>query len=183
MEAGIKDREGVDDSDFAVENAVKKKLPVEVYFLRYAFPCAFVIKEKNEISQQEYDDLERAAVEGFTVAKPILERIFHRAFYHISNLSKNMEKDKWDYEVIEEYFTNYHNHIIEMGEGAYATAPEKMKELSKVKQGRIIGRRNDILKITFNGSGEIRAVLNHFVPDAKIGEKVRVHYGYAVEVV
>jgi len=58
---------------------------------------------------------------------------------------------------------------------------EKMKELSKVKTGTIIGKRDDVLKVTFNGNGEIRAILNHFVPEAKIGDKVRVHYGYAVE--
>ena len=31
--------------------------------------------------------------------------------------------------------------------------------------------------------GKTRAVLNHFIPEAKIKDKVRIHYGYAVEIV
>lgn len=159
----------------------KRRLPVEVYFLKYAFPCTYVKLARGDISEQEYAELEKAAIEGFILARPVLERIYKNAFHYIGELAKEMGKDKWDYDVIQEYFISRHNQIIDRGEGIYEHAPEKLRDLSRVKSGVIEEVKDDVLTVSFGDKK--RKVLNHLAREAKAGDKVRVHYGYAVEIV
>lgn len=154
---------------------------VEKYFLRYAFPCAFVIRARNEIDDAAYSELEDAAVKGKLIEKDKLEKIFNRAFAELSRIAKERGKNKWDPSVIRHYFLNEHNKIIDRREGSYKNFPPTLCELSKVLVGEIIEKNNDILSVKIKD--KIRRVLNHFVPEAKEGDKVTVHYGYAVEVV
>ncbi|MFH1642464.1 MAG: hypothetical protein ABIC04_06215 [Nanoarchaeota archaeon] len=154
-------------------------MKIENYFLRYAFPCAYIIMQKGEIDKSELAELEKIAVNNSDISRNRLEKIFHRAFDHIKELAKIMDKDAWDQEVIKQYFRSYHNKIIEQGKGAYATAPQILKELSKVNKATIISQKDDILKVEFENKK--RYVLNHFVPTAKVNDEVYIHYGYAVE--
>ncbi|MBL7054603.1 hypothetical protein ISS05_02510 [Candidatus Woesearchaeota archaeon] len=154
---------------------------VENYFLRYAFPCAFILKQRGEINQKKYDWLFDIAVNNKYIKKEELEKIFFRAFNYIDELAKEKNKGRWDFEIIKEYFLKRHNEIIEQGRDMYKDAPETLKELSKVIEAEITDKKEDILEIRFNNKK--RFVSNIFVPEAKIKDKVRVHYGFAVEII
>ncbi len=154
-------------------------MKVENYFLRYAFPCAFVIKQRGEINQQEYDRLFDIAVNNKEIKKEELEKVFFKAFNYINELAKEKNIDKWDFEVIKEYFLKRHNELIDQGRDMYKDAPKTLKELSKVEEAEIINKKDNILEVKFNDKK--RFVSNVFVPEAEVGNKVRIHYGFAVE--
>ena len=152
---------------------------VENYFLRYAFPCAFIIKQRGEISQEEYDKLLDTAINNKSVEREELEKIFFRAFKYINELAKEKNRAKWDFSIIKEYFLKRHNELIEQGRDMYKNAPKTLRDLSKVNEAEIINKKSNILEVKFNNKK--RFVSNVFVPEAKIGDKVRIHYGFAVE--
>jgi hypothetical protein len=156
-------------------------MKIENFFLRYAYPCAYIIMQRGEISPKELRELEKTAIGNGEISRDRLENVFHRAFVFIDKLAQMRGKDRWDAEVIKEYFLSYHNEVIDKGEGIYGSAPEMLKELSRVAEGLIKDKKGDVLVIDYGRKR--RDVLNHFVPQAKVGDKVRIHYGYAVEVV
>lgn len=88
----------------------------EVYFLRYAFPCSHVLLNiRREINEKEYRKMERAALEGRALDKGFLEKVFFRAFERMQKIAEELKKDKWDIDVIREYFCKRHNAIKLIG--------------------------------------------------------------------
>jgi hydrogenase maturation factor len=158
----------------------EKLMPIENFFLRYAYPCAYIIMQRGELTIKQLQELEDIAIKNKPITKEKLEKIFHRAFFYINKLAKKRNKTRWDPEIIKEYFYSYHNEVIEKGEGSYATATEMLKELSKVDKAIIKEKKDDILTVEFNN--KVRNVLDHFIPEAKVGDKVTIHYGYAIEI-
>ena len=153
---------------------------VENFFLRYAYPCAYIIVQRGEITTKELNDLKRIAIDNNEISRKQLEKIFHRAFEFIDGLAKKRGKDRWDMDIIKEYFYSYHNEVIDKGIGIYGSAPKMLKELSKVEKAIIKNKKDDVLMVEYNGKR--RDVLNCFVPEAKIGDIVTIHYGYAIEI-
>ncbi|NQV08489.1 hypothetical protein HQ529_01405 [Candidatus Woesearchaeota archaeon] len=154
-------------------------MKVENYFLRYAFPCAFIINEMNEVDKETVEMLEKAAIEQKVLDRELLEKIFFRAFEKIQVLADEMGKDKWDYDVMKTYFRERHNQDIDNGVGYYKTAPKAIKELSKVFEAEIVDKRDGFFIVQYNG--KTRTVSDLFVSNAKKGDKVTIHYGFAVE--
>src|SRR3989338_6946073 len=107
-------------------------MSIENFFLRYAYPCAYIIMQRGEITEEKLKELEKAAINNENISREELERIFHRAFAFIDNLAKEKGMERWDERVIFEYFYSYHNKMIDKGEGLYASAPGSLKELSRV---------------------------------------------------
>jgi len=157
------------------------KMKVENFFLRYAYPCAYIALQRGEITNEELQELEEAAVENKDISREKLEKVFHKAFESIRELAKERNKDIWDEAIIREFFYSYHNKVIEKGEGTYATAPETLKELSKVTDAKVVKKNDDNLLVEYDK--KIRCVMNSFVAEAKEGDIVRIHYGYAVEII
>ena len=156
---------------------------IENFFLRYAYPCAYIIMQRKEISPEELEDI---AINNREISKERLEKVFHRAFDFIDQLAEKKNKERWDHEIIKEYFYTYHNEVIDKGEGIYATAPKMLKELSRVEKAKVIDKKDDVLSVEYRdkkGKLKSRSVLNHFVPEVKINNIVTIHYGYAVEIV
>jgi len=59
-----------------------------------------------------------------------------------------------------------------------------LKDLSRVHVATVIEKRKDVLTVEYTAKGgeaRKRNVFDRFVPDIKEGEKVRIHFGYAVE--
>lgn len=157
---------------------------IENYFLRYAYPCAYIIMQRGEITSSELEELENIAINNKEISKNKLEKVFHRAFEFIDKLAEKRGKDRWDTEIIEEYFHSYHNKVIDKGEGVYAQAPKILKELSRVEKAIVIDIKDDILIVEYkdkDNKQKRRNVFNHFLPKAKVNDKVTIHYGYAVE--
>lgn len=161
-------------------------MDVEHFFLRYAYPCAYIILERGEITQEELDELETIAIEFKEISRERLEQVFHRAFDFIDQLAEKNCSFRWAEDVIREYFYSYHNKVIDNGEGIYATAPPMLKELSRVEKAKVLDKKDDVLVVEYvdcEGNKKKRNVLDHFVKGVKIGDTVMIHYGYAVEVI
>ena len=156
-----------------------KKLTPEIYFFKYAFPCAYVILLKGELTQEEYKNLEKEFLNGSSPSKEILEKSFPNAFARIKRLAERMNKEMWDFEVIQEYWKKEHNRLINEGEGMYENAPESFKDLCRINNAEIIEIKVDKLVVKYNEKK--RTVFNILVPDAKIGDRVKIHYAYAIE--
>lgn len=158
-------------------------MKIETYFLRYAFPCAGIILQRKEISLEKFDELKKIAANDEPVSRKDLEKIFFRAFREIELLAKEKNKHKWDFEIIQDYFHNKHNKIINEGKSVYKYWPEAMRELSKVFKAKVVGKKDNVLIVEYDNGKEMktRNVVNDFVPDAEIGDFVMIHYGYAAE--
>ena len=152
----------------------------EVLFLKYAFPCAFVIKQRGEIDNKRFKTLEDAAINNTVLSRNLLEKIFFRAFERIDNVAREMKRSRWDAEVIHEYFIRKHNEIIDKGMYSYATAPESLKDLCKVHVATVKRISGKYLVVGY-GDERTRPVMSDHVRGIKEGEKVTIHYGYAVE--
>ena len=154
-------------------------MEVESFFLKYAFPCSFILQQRGEISEEQFEELESAAAGNRPLPRELLEKIYHRAFERISKLALEMGRGKWDISVIKEYFIVRHNTLIEQGMYSYAEAPEKLKELCKVLEARVVRLDRNVAVVEY--SGKKRPVMTELVPELKEGDYVRIHYGYAVE--
>ena len=152
----------------------------EVLFLKYAFPCAFVIKQRGEIDNKTFKTLEDAAINNTVLSHSLLEKIFFRAFERIGNVAKEMKRHRWDAEVIREYFVRRHNEIIDKGMYSYAKAPESLKDLCRVHVATVKSVSGNYLVVGY-GDERTRPVMSDLVRGIKEGEKVTIHYGYAVE--
>lgn len=152
---------------------------VERYFFKYAFPCSQVLLQLKKISQEEYTDLRKKFLKKEFPSRETLERVFSAAFTRIKKLAEKMQKDYWNPAVIKEYWENYHNQIITEGDGMYGKAPESFKDLCRINIAKVIERKGNMLIVNIDGNRRI--VFDVLVPDISIGDKVKVHYGYAVE--
>ena len=151
----------------------------EEYFFRYAFPCSQVLLQLKRISEEDYDFLEETFLVREVPPRSDLERIFPVAFERIKRLAEKMGKDYWDFDVISEYWLRDHNEVIARGEGVYATAPESFKRMRRINVASVVKRKGDNLIVEYEG-GE-RVVNDFLVPGVNVRDKVRIHYGYAVE--
>ena len=158
-------------------------MDAEAYFLRYAMPCAFIIRDLNEISDEELGQLEKAAEEGRSLPRERLEKVFYRAFEKISRFAEGLKKDKWDFEVIEKYFKEHHNKEIDRKEGYYATCGDMNRNLSKVRVAKILKKSGDKYDVEYENEGrvETRTVFSKLVPDLNVGDKAYIHFFFAVE--
>lgn len=160
-------------------------MEVEVYFLRYAFPCANVLLDSGKINQDTFDRLKDAAIKGVVLARRELEEIFNAAFRRIGQVSKEMKKDIWALDVLKSYWREKHNLSIDSGDGLYSELPKSFCDLCRVYEGEVVGERKfegkRMLQVRF-GKEEM-FVFDCLVPNVKVGDKVRIHYAYAVEII
>jgi hypothetical protein len=144
----------------------------EVYFLRYSFPCARVLVDvRKTITEKDWEKLKQAVETDTPVDRAYLEKIFPLAIQRI----KKINPDPWSVETIREYFWNRHEEEISND------LPPMIKRLCVVKKAKLVKQIKDVFKADL-GSDDIRYV-QALYPDAKVGDTVMVHYGYAVELV
>lgn len=149
----------------------------EAYFLRYAMPCAFIIRDLGEISDSELDELEEAAVSGKKLHRERLEKVFYRGFEKLKRFAGL--GDPWDIEIIRKYFHEQHNREIEKREGYYADCGEMQRELSKVRKAVIKEVRGMFYIVEFGQ--QKRNVFSKLVPGLGLGDGVIIHFFFAVE--
>ncbi len=151
----------------------------ELYFFKYAFPCAHLKLERGDIGQEEYNELKNQFLSNNPPNKEILEKIFAPGFVFIKKLASQMNKDHWDIEVLKEYWENYHNKIIENEEGDYKNFSESLKDLCRIHLAEVIDKKGDNLVVRYKD--KVRVVFNSLTPHAKPGDRVKIHYSYAIE--
>lgn len=157
------------------------KESVEEYFFKYAFPCMMVIVKRGGMAPEKFREILNNYKKGFVPDKKELEGIFEAAFRRLDILGREMNKNKWDIDVIEKYWKEQeHNRFIEEKEGGYSETSEDFNELCKIHKAEITDILGDMYRVRYDG-GKTRNVFNMFVPEAKIGDKVTIHFFYAVE--
>lgn len=169
--------------------AFSEKMKPEILFLKYAFPCSTVLKQRNEITQDMLDKLEDAAINNKVISREILEKIYFRAISRMKVLAKERNKDYFSEELIREYFTKRHNEILDghvtgknndMGIDVDKNTPNALRHLCKVFKARIIEKKENYYIVEYDNK-KIRPVLNSLLPNAKVNDTIMIHYGYAVE--
>ncbi len=182
-----------------MKGAWPKSMPVEAYFLKYAFPCAFITLQRGRITKAEFEMLEDAAVNGEAVARSDLDRIFAPAMRRLHKLAEETGFEMWSRELVEEYYFKNHNQIIDEGEGDYGKAPEVLCELCKIFPAVVVqsgvqkelhtseelrtfeAETNNVGVVVELPGGKLRAVNTALTGALKKGDRVMVHYGYACE--
>jgi hypothetical protein len=158
----------------------KEILSPERYFLLYAYPCSFVLVDLGKISEEKRKELERKLLNNEPINKKELEKIFTAAFQRLKVIAEEMKKDYWDLEVIKEYFFGEkHNDFINKQDGMYAELGPTIRELCKIHKAEVIEKRENILTVKYNGIA--RNVFATLTPQVKVGDKVTVHWAFAIE--
>ena len=152
----------------------------EKEFFKYAFPCSQTLMQLGRISKEDYEKLRKKFFNGKTPDREFLEKSFVAAFKRIKRLAKEMNKDYWDIDVIVEYWLNNHNKMINSGDGLYSKTPESFNRLCRVNDALVVEKKEDQLIVEY-GEKCVRVVSGFLVPNAKVGEKYRIHYGFAIE--
>ena len=144
-------------------------------FLKYAIPCGKVLVKRGVMSKEKLEELEKKVVKNEKLTQEDV-KFFSTALSLCEILAKKMGKKAIDKEVIKKYFLEKHNGIVE----EYCKIKRDVnKEECKVKVGKIINK--------FNGRGIVEAkgkkyeVKLCFVPKAREGDLVSIHYDYACE--
>lgn len=146
----------------------------EVYFLKYAFPCARVLVDfRKTITEEEFDRLREAVATDTPLDKEYLEKIFDHAIEGL----KMVSDDVWNVKTIREYF--WHRHEEHLSKDL----PDIVNRLCIIKPGRLVKKIEKDGEIFFSadlGDGDVRVVIPLY-KDAKVGDRAMIHYGYAVE--
>ena len=157
-----------------------QEMKIEAYFLKYAFPCAFITLQRGGIDQKTYDRLERAAVKGEVLPRDLLEKVFVAAFRRMEKLAKEKKCGVWNMDLIREYYWVAHNKLIRQGEGSYRFAPPALKKLCGILPASVEKVIGKTAVVKFKNGGR-RPVMTDLCGRLKKGDRVIVHYGYAVE--
>ncbi len=154
--------------------------PPERYFLKYAYPCSFVLVDLGKITDEKRKELEEKLLKNKPIDRAELEDIFKAAFKRIKEIAKGEGKDYWDFDVIKEYFFGEkHNDFIDKQDGMYVEFSPTIRDLCKVHKAVVTEKRENILTVNYGGIA--RNVFATLVPDAKVGDKVTVHWAFAIE--
>ena len=153
--------------------------PLEVVFLKFAFPCAFIALQRGRITREQFNTLEDAAVNNKVLGRGDLEKYFSPAFRRMKRLAVKKSLKVWSRELMEEYYLTEHNRIIDEGVEDYGSAPPVLKELCKVISGGVTNVRGSTARVGLD-NGKTRAVNLDLVGPVGKGERIFVHYGYAV---
>lgn len=143
-------------------------------FLRYALPCAGTLVRRGSVSAASIEAAERAVASGSAPAGA--EACFKVALAACSLRAKDAGKERIDAAVIREYFRSGHDAVID---ARYAEMGDFDPEACRVRAGRVLSVRAGKAVVTLPG-GE-RSCRMDFVPEARPGEWVLVHWGFLVE--
>lgn len=157
-----------------------QKISPEKYFLMYAYPCSFVLVDLGKITEEKRKELERKLLGNEPIDREELESIFKAAFKRLKEIAKHEGKDYWDLDVIKEYFFGEkHNDFIDKQDGMYAEVSPTIRELCKVHKAEVAEKRDNVLTVKYEGIA--RNVFATLVPDARVGDKVTIHWAFAIE--
>lgn len=143
----------------------------EIFFLKYAFPCSFVLVLRKEIAEKEHDLLYKSAKEEkLYLAKENIERIFWRPMKFLKSITNLGENQK--------YWRFDHNLYVKEKEFKYLdeTLIEKCFvipcEVVKVKKNKVEVKSPFLEK---------NVELNSDFVKVKPSDKVTKHYDFICE--
>lgn len=149
----------------------------EQYFLKYSYPTAQTLYEMGSISDKKLAEIKKHVLSDKSLSRTELMMLFPSTFVRIVKLADEMKKEVWDIKVMKSYFMDKHNSYVD--EIVTSDLTKNVSDFRKVFKGRIIVKDGDMLTVEYEDRH--RQVLSDLVPDAKPGDKVTIHQGFAVE--
>ncbi len=141
----------------------------EVYFLKYAFPCAQVLRDiRKTITEEEYLGIRKAALNDEALPREYLEKIFEKA----AKGMKEISNDIWSIGTIRKYFHGIHDGMISKD------LPPTIRRLCRVRKGKVTAIKENVLIVDL---GDEKRNLIPLYNNPETGDEVFIHYGYAVE--
>jgi len=143
----------------------------EIFFLKYAFPCSFVLLSRGEINQKEHELLYKSAKEE-KLYLPIekIEKIFWRALEFVGSIS--------DLNSVQKYWWFNHNRYLKLKKFK-SVGNELMKECLVIPC-RVVSVSENKVKVKSSFLNKIVELKTDFV-DVRLGDKVTKHYDYLCE--
>jgi len=146
----------------------------EVYFLRYAFPCARVLVDlRKTLTEEEFSEMQRCVETDTPMDRKFLESKFTKAVEGM----KKIDKDFWNIDTIRRYFWSEHEGNLSKD------LPPTICRLCIVRPGRLTRKIDNVFRAEIKdglGKEDVRIVVPLY-KDAKVGDTAMIHYGYAVE--
>jgi hypothetical protein len=153
-----------------------KEVDVEAIleFQRWAVSCAEYMHMRGKMEKSEYDDLKKATIEKKPMDLGYLSERFKRANMHIMELGGYTKKN------VRTYFTKLHNAVLMKD-----PADNKTKESCMSHRGVVVSKEGDEGIVEYRADELLppesqglkrRPVRFWYVPEAKIGDKVLIHW-------
>jgi hypothetical protein len=147
----------------------------EIYFLRYARPCADFMHQRKEINDSELEKIDLMLYGKIKPDRDFIEKVFYKAIVPLKKLAKNY----WNVEVIRHYFQDIHNGLIIDGSEGFEHLTGMQKELCKVHEAIIKEVKDNYYEVFYES--KLKKILKGWVKDAKPDDIVFIHYAMAVE--
>ncbi len=155
-------------------------------FWAYSRSCVDGLKAVGGIDDIDYTSIKEYEDRGEVPEREFLERVYPSAIGRIKKVAGEIGREYWDEKTIRDYFVKRHNEIIDRQEGRYAQMSPEMRELCKVKVGKIVEMKKESDVPIYNldyGDGNKEWVIGKNLPDAKIGDYISTHWRFACEVI
>ena len=145
-------------------------------FLKYAIPCGQVLVRRGTLDGAVLQELNRRMVDGSAI-KGDIGKYFPVAAKMTSIIATEMGKEMVDSEVIRRYFLSEHDKAVKWRASIFPDIPV---DECMIQPGRVIKTTGDNIIInTPNGEKLFR---KDFIPEARRGDMVTLHYDFASEI-
>jgi len=143
----------------------------EIFFLKYAYPCSFVLLSRDEIDQREHKLLYKSAKEG-KLCLPIerIEKIFWRALEFVGSIS--------DLNSVQKYWWFDHNKYLKLKK--FKSIGNELMKDCLVIPCRVVSVSENKVRVKSSFLDEVVELKTDFV-DVRLGDKVTKHYDYLCE--
>ncbi len=143
----------------------------EIIFLKYAFPCSFILLSRGEISQREHRLLYKSAKEE-ELYLPVerIEKIFWRALEFVGSI--------FNLNSVQRYWWFDHNKYLK-SKKFKGIEDELMKECFVIPC-RVVSISGSKVRVKSPFLDKIMELKTDFV-DVRLGDKVTKHYDYISE--
>ena len=145
-------------------------------FLKYAFPCGKVLVNRGNISQEFLDEIKEGIVNNKRLKEDYLKP-FKIALFFMTDIAKKQGKTIIDEEVIHKYYFEKHDKVVKWRADM---KPDIVVNSCRIKPGKILNINKHATVETAIGTMKIKL---DFIPTAKIGDFISVHYDYGCEII
>ncbi len=138
----------------------------------YSFPC---------LNDENIKKFEPLLLQGKAPSREEQDKLFPDACRRKEKLATRMNRNLWDSEVINAYWFEEHNRIInnkEEGYGHKNYPSNTLREHCKVHFVRVLSVEKKFATVKYN---TIEKKVINYLPDLKSGDLVTIHKGYAIE--
>lgn len=143
----------------------------EILFLKYAYPCSFVLLSRGEINQKEHKLLYKSTKEE-ELYLPIkrIEKIFWRALEFVGSIS--------DLNLVQKYWWFDHNKYLKSKK--FKSVEDELMKECLVIPCRVVSVSENKVRVKSPFFDKIVELKADFV-DVRLGDKVTKHYDYVSE--